>query len=196
MRPFAPFRAVSVFAVASSAFAAPAVELVRDGDFELAAPGAASPSVSIYTAGQSFDGGLWRVSSSGSGLVGIDTGNEFVIGGQKSVFLFSGGIVQTLTTVPGQRYAIAFDAYASADAAPTFVSFGGTSLTVAVPTTLTRFTLSALATSTSTPLSFSVPDFQLELDNVSVQAVQSVPEPTASAALALGVLPLLRRRRA
>ena len=61
-----------------------AQNIVKDGDFEIAAPGAPDGSLVDYVAGRSFDSGFWTVTQ---GQSGIDTGDEYVYSGHKSLYL-------------------------------------------------------------------------------------------------------------
>src|SRR5579863_3216818 len=95
----------AVFAVLSLSVSAYA-NIVADPGFELADPGAPANGTTFFTAGSSFDGGIWNVTQ---GTVGVDTQIFYVFDGNKSIFLNGdrGGpdsLTQTLTTTPGQTY--------------------------------------------------------------------------------------------
>jgi hypothetical protein len=92
--------------------------ILFDPGFESAAAGAAAGSTTLFTAGQALDhatgGPNWIVDQ---GTVGVDTENEFVLDGSKSVFLDAGSgpdsLSQTFSTVPGDLYEIMITAEAN-----------------------------------------------------------------------------------
>src|SRR5208282_6916318 len=184
-------------------------DILVDGDFEAAAPGALTGLTTFFTIGNSIDGGSWTVSQ---GNVGVDTQNLFVYAGNNSVFLNRlgggpGSLMQTLTTEAGQTYAVSF--WANADVSNTFsVTLGGVAVTGA-PTSIavngfpsnnylgnsgafTYYSGIAAATSassdlvfTATALSTAGTDQTVEIDNVSVSVV---PEPSTFALTAVGAI--------
>ncbi len=104
---------------------------MQDPRFELADPGASQGSRTPFNGGQTIDGGYWNVTQ---GKVIVDTQNQWVYDGNKSVYLnaaynasgnnIPGSLTQYLTTVVGQVYQISF--WANADVSNTFsVTFGG-----------------------------------------------------------------------
>jgi hypothetical protein len=202
-----------------------AANIVGDPRFELAAPTALPGDTTFFTSGQSIDGGLWNVTQ---GTVGVDTSTFFVFDGAKSIVLDGDNsgpdsLTQTLATTPGQLYTISF--WANADVPNTFsVTFGGATAASA-PTSIAQhgfpgsdplsnsslfqfYTATAVATSSSTNLTFTTTAFPtltsgvtVELDDVSVIA-GSVPEPSTLTLAGIGVLALVevvrrneRRRR-
>lgn len=151
--------------------------IVQDGGFELADPNRTTSGTDYFSGGSSIDGGFWYVTQ---GTVGVDTDNQFVYAGQKSVFLNGDSnrngtgpdsLTQTLTTTAGQLYTISF--WANADLPNTLsVTFGGVTVTGS-PFSVTQngfanpdprgnsalFTFysgTALATSNSTDLTFTI----------------------------------------
>jgi hypothetical protein len=187
--------------------AARAGNIVQDGGFESADPGALPGDSNTFNGGQSIDGGIWTVTQ---GTVGVDTATSFIFDGNKSLLLDGDNsgpdsISQTLVTTPGQLYAISF--WANADVPNSFlVTFGGTPVT-GMPTSIaqngfpgsdplsnsSQFVLYSglvMATSTSTDLTFTTTAFPtissgvtVEIDNVSVSAV---PEPPTILLAAVG----------
>lgn len=167
---------LGMLALPGASLPAHAQNLVVDGDFELSAPGAPDNSLVDYAAGRSFDGGYWFVTQ---GQAGIDTGDNFVYGGNKSLFLnddFTSlgvgidAVSQTLNTVAGQAYTISFYANASGpnsfsvifggvpvSGAPTFIAangfpaVGGAGVNAG---SFQRYTATAYATCDTTTLTF------------------------------------------
>jgi len=191
--------------------------IVTDPCFESADPGATPGTTDVFSSGASIDAGFWLVTA---GTVGLDTDNLFVFDGHKSIFLSEGSgadsLTQTLSTIAGQTYDISF--WSDADVPNDFsVTFGGLPVTGA-PSTIAmhgfpgsgnagEFVLysgTATATSTSTDLVFTTMAFPtsasgvtVELDDVSVSPVSSVPEPsgllTALALTSLLAIAAVRR---
>ena len=121
-----------------------------------------------------------------------------------------GGITQTLSTIAGQSYALAFG-YANrqgAGAASSFEVYWGDTLIASLNTASTTWTSYSggtplLATSDATTLAFvstgpsSNPSYGSYLDGVSVTTVSAVPEPETYAMLltGLGLMATIGRRR-
>ena len=116
-------------------------------------------------------------------------------------------LTQTLSTIPGTLYSVSFW-LAQAPTPPSpyvnsfAVSFGGTTLVsqTAVPAIVyTEYSFAQLANTTSTTLAFAFRNDVgfFSLDDVSVTAANSVPEPASCLLLtsALGSFLLVRRRR-
>ncbi len=179
-------------------------DIVVDGSFEGAAPGAL-PASTVQFSGTSIDGGAWWVTQ---GSVGVDTRNFYVYDGNKSIFLDgdSGGpdsLQQTLNTVAGETYTVGF--WANADTSNTFsVTLGGV-LVAGVPASIQAnvfpstswlgnsalfeyYSGTVTATSDISDLVFTAtnmgsgPGVTVEIDDVSVNG--SVPEPASIALLA------------
>jgi len=195
--------------------------IVQDPDFESADPGAKPGDSNFFTSGQSIDGGLWNVTQ---GTVGVDTDTFFIFAGHKSILLDGDNsgpdsLTQTLATLPGQLYTISF--WANSDVQNLFsVTFGGNPVSGA-PSSIVQngfpgadplsnsslfvlYTGTAIASSSSTDLTFTVTALptvtsgvSVEIDNVSVAAV---PEPSTFTLAAIGAVCTLgyvsRRRRA
>lgn len=201
---------LAVFTVLSGLSTAYGSNIVVDGNFEAADPGAL-PGTDSFNSGESIDGGSWFVTQ---GIVGVDTENFYVYAGDKSVYLDAGSgadsLSQVLPTVVGQTYDVGF--WANADVPNTFsVTFGGTPVTDA-PTSITEngfpspswlgnsgeftyYSGTATATSTSTDLVFTATGFPtddtgvtVELDDVSVSPASAVPEPSSIALVVIAVL--------
>lgn len=189
---------------AHPAFAAP--NLVRDGDFEQADPGAAPNTFDQgFTLANPFDTS-WVITT---GEAGIDTQDEYVYAGNKDLDLTpatSGTttIAQNLATTPGQTYTLSFVANADAGSNLIDVHFGGTEVSgapIAVPQNgypnsgansnaalFTPFSYQVTANSAFSGLTFSaLNDGQndIQLDNISVTAN---PVPEASSVVSLGLL--------
>ncbi len=103
------------------------------------------------------------------------------------------GISQNLATVVGQTYLLKLDVYALGGSID--INAGSSTWNRSnVNTRSLGETYSFVATSTSTPLSFvNRGGSWTHIDNVSV--VAAVPEPATMAALGLGVIGLVRRKR-
>src|SRR4051794_1153475 len=85
-------------------------DIVQDGGFESADPGALPGDSNTFNSGLSIDGGFWTVTQ---GTVGVDTETSFIFAGSKSLLLDGDNsgpdtVSQTLATTPGQLYAIRF----------------------------------------------------------------------------------------
>ena len=208
---------------------ASAQNLVHDGDFETADPGASNGTTDYFGAtgtAPAFDP-YWTITQ---GTVGVDTGRDYVYDGNKSLWLNSddpatsptNAILQTLTTVPGQSYLLSFAADTGGDQ-PLTVTFGGAVVgggPITVPANgfpvffggpgsnaaeFTTYSFAVTAPSASTDLTFSAPGgfgdgpgVTLELDDISVTAPASTPEPSSVAPFALlglGLLGLTLRAR-
>ncbi len=179
--------------------------LVQDGDFEQADPGAAVGATDYFTLFQPFNTN-WIITQ---GTAGIDTTNVYVYDGSKSLYLNADAtgpttIAQGIATTPGQAYTLSF--YANSDYSPSTlnVNFGTTAL---APITVadngfngppsgndglfTKYTYNVTATSAFTGLVFSTPDnttmSTLELDDISVTP-GSAPVPEASTTASLGLM--------
>lgn len=201
-----------IFAVLSVLSAtAYADNIVVDGNFEGADPGVLTSTTDGFDSGSSIDGGSWFVTQ---GTVAVDTLDQYVFDGNKSVFLDGDGgpdsLSQTLPTVPGDNYNVSF--WANADVPNNFaVTFGGDPVSGA-PTSIaqngfpsdmflgnsslfTFYSGTATATSSSSDLTFSSTAFQndfsgatVELDDVAVSTISptsAVPEPSTLALAAV-----------
>ena len=111
----------------------------------------------------------------------------------------TGALAQNLGTMPNTNYTVSFYLRNSGNAAGTFEVLLGTSSLVNLtinPDSYKLFTYnattSALPGDSTLTFLFANPTTTFHLDDVSVQAV---PEPAAFAALGLGALGLVRRRR-
>ena len=111
----------------------------------------------------------------------------------------TGALAQSLATVPNTNYTVSFDLRNAGNAAGSFQVLLGTSVLTNLtinPDAYKRFTYnattSALPGNSILTFQFANPTTTFHVDNVSVQAV---PEPASFAALGLGALGLLRRRR-
>jgi len=187
---------------------AKATSIISDGGFEEPTP--TNPrGMSAYT-GSLGDG--WTVTSGSVGVYanGNGTGNVSHSGNQFVYLdwgLSSDTLSQTLTTVAGQEYAISYWV-ADIGPDPLQVTFGGSTLFSGTAPTggvtssgdYVEYTFDHAASSTSTVLSFTgqytgVGNGTL-LDDVSVTAVSSVPEPATYALLTGGLTAfgLLRKR--
>lgn len=196
------FRFLLVAASLSTALCASAQNIVQDPGFE-AAIGAAGVRT-FYDSGSTIDGGLWTLAAPSSGAYNytyVDRNPAYVITGATSLLLSGTSARQTLSTTANQAYTVSFDTYGYFGSTPVVVGFGASSRTLAVPAYastnpvvgVTHFSFLANATGPLTLMSFGVTDASaLEIDNVSVVAV---PESTSGAALGLGALAMLRRRR-
>lgn len=183
--------------------------IVRDGDFEQAAPGS-PPGTEYFSFFQPFDT-HWVIAL---GTAGIDAGNAYVYGGMKSLFLNTtpaGGtasVFQELTSTGDQPYILSF--YADTDAAdPLLVSFGsqivgGGPLTIPMngfahpgpagfnASRFTFFSFDVTAASPTTSLMFTSTRSNqgtIELDDITVTPRTAFgPVPEASTAASLGLL--------
>jgi len=187
-----------------TAHPAHAQNLVQDGNFEAADPTALDGDENTFAAGDpSFDSS-WTVQT---GTVAIDTNNEFVFAGSKSLFLdddttTTTTLAQNLTTTPGGNYVLSF--HANDDGMnPLTVAFGGTTLApINIPQNgypnsdpgsnagaFTFFSFNVAAQTASTALTFSADNNNggaaIELDNISVTPA-AVPE--ASTVVSLGLM--------
>jgi hypothetical protein len=181
--------------------------LVIDGDFELADPGA-PPGTDIFLPGTSIDGGFWNVIQ---GPLGVDVQDRYVFAGRNSVFLNGpnngpGSLRQTVGTTPGQRYTISF--WANADVDNNFaVTFGGVPVAGA-PANIAKggfpnagwlansglfmfYSGTAMAVAPATDLVFTATGFpggaggvSVEIDDISV----TVPEPSSLTLATLGAI--------
>ncbi len=198
--------------------AAPVVRagnIVQDPGFELADPGASPGATTPFSSPASIDGGYWFVTQ---GTVRVDTYNQYVYDGNKSVYLNGDNqgmgpdsLRQTLATTAGQVYTIGF--WANADNSNTvLVDFGptGGSITQVAsfniiangfPSTaplgnsglFTFYSVTALATSSSTDLTLTASspnaNTTVEIDDVSVTAGYAVvPEPSSLVLAGIGAL--------
>jgi hypothetical protein len=180
--------------------------IVADGNFEAAAPGEPADSTAFYNLGSSIDGGSWFVTQ---GTVGVDTQDYYVFDGNKSVFL-NGDVIgpdsltQTLNTTIGQTYTIGF--WANSEVPNAFsVTFGGVPVTGA-PSSIadngfpspnwlgnssefTFFTGTALATSTTSALTFTATGFPGPLTGTTVEIddVTVTPEPGSIVLMLTGI---------
>lgn len=188
-------RASLLAAALGAALSVSAQNIVQDPGFE-SAVGAANDRT-LYAPGQTVDGGSWFVGdppSAGTSNGGVDKRPNFVISGTTSALLANASILQTLGTVAGQTYTVSFDALTFQGGSQSFsVDFGATTVPLLAVRDPARYSFVAAATDPSTVLRFNgfFPNAFL-FDNVSVQAV---PEPASFAALGLGALAMLRRRR-
>ncbi len=200
-----------------AAHPAHAQNLVQDGTFEAADPTAMDGDENPFAAGDpSFDAS-WTVQT---GTAAIDTNNDFVYAGSKSLYLdydptTTTTLTQNLTTTPGESYLLSF--YADDDAMnPLTVTFGGTTLgPINIPqngypntgpgsnaSEFTPYSFSVTATSAVTALAFSADNNNngaaIELDNISVTPA-AVPEASTVVSLGLmlgfGALTLAVRRK-
>jgi len=186
-----------------AAHPAQAQNLVQDGNFEAADPGAADGSQDYsFTASNPFDTS-WTIVQ---GTAGIDTTTPYVYGGAKSLYLNvdSGGatttISQDLATTPGTSYTLSF--WADDDGNnPLNVTFGGTTLgPIDIPqngypnpdpgsnaSSFTFFSYQVSVTDPLTSLTFSASNngngSATEIDDISVQAV-----PETSTLISLGLM--------
>lgn len=195
-------RSASLVALASVAFAASAQNIVQDPGFESAAGTAGTTT--DYSAGESFDAGAWLVAQPATGTFGlfsVDKDASTTISGT-SLSFYRSAVQQTIATLAGRSYTIAFDAYSFERGQSILVGFGGTTTSLPLPQVTSfspaspvgHFVFTGVATGDSTLLSFEAGDDYDELDNVSV-SLNPVPEPSALAVLGLPALALLRRRK-
>lgn len=195
---------------------------VVNGGFETPAPPAGG--YTLYTSGNSFGG--WDVI--GTGNVAVVSGsfvqNGISFGAQSGAAWLdltglsnsASGVQQTIATTPGTTYGVSF--WVGNVVNPNGI-FGTTSTVVNVNggTAFTaqnsggagsnslfwqQFTTSFVANSSSTTISFTNGDPSSDnsngLDNVSVSAQSTVPEPASIALLGtglIGLVPLIRRKR-
>ncbi len=187
--------------------------IVQDPGFELADPGAAPGATTPFPSPASIDGGYWFVTQ---GTVRVDTYNQYVYDGNKSVYLNGDdqgmgpdSLTQTLATIAGQVYTIGF--WANADNANTvlvdFSPTGGSLTQVAsfniiangFPSVdplgnsgqFTYYSVTALATSDSTDLTLtgSSPSANttVEIDDVSVTAGSITVVPEPASLILAGI---------
>ena len=111
----------------------------------------------------------------------------------------TGALAQSLATMPNTNYNVSFYLRNAGNAAGSFQVLLGTSVLTNLtinPDSYKRFTYnattSALPGNSILTFQFANPTTTFHLDDVSVQAV---PEPATFAALGLGAVALLRRRR-
>lgn len=180
-----------------------AQNLVQDGDFEAPNP---------LTAG-------WTVPT---GVATLDTDNQYVFAGHRSLYLNAGPtgtfttVLQTLATTPGASYTLSFYADDTSNS-PLTVGFGSTAIGPLLITqngfpnsggsgsNASEFTFYSYTVSTQTaltPLEFSAPHNGsvdgIEIDNISVVPA-AVPEASTVVSLGLmltlGVLAAICRRQ-
>ncbi len=186
-------RSASLLALATAALSASAQNLVVNPGFE-------TGTFSGYTTTPAAHGSFAFVSGAGPNAAPHS-------GTYAAVFGAVGGlpdtISQTLATVPGLSYTVSYYLRNSSPNAGNAslqsftASFGGVSQTTGVATsTYSLQTFTAIATSSSTTLSlggYDPKDFY-NLDDISVVA-NPAPEPSALAALGLGAVVLVKRRK-
>jgi hypothetical protein len=198
-------KSVTIVLILAISFAkqAHAASIVSDGGFE-------SPAVNDSYTGAIGDG--WTVTQGHIGIDAANLGTGVPHSGNQMAYLDYGftlnTLSQTLTTVVGQQYLISFWVADNAANALTAdfgsqVVYSGEAPTsgVAAPSDYENITAAFTALSTSTILSFTgqyTGGNGTLLDDVSVTAVSSVPEPATLGLSALGALAIfaLRRKRA
>jgi hypothetical protein len=142
-----------------------------------------------------------------TGFTGVTSGaaSQGSFGAEFGPVGSTGGISQNLTTIAGESYLISFDLRNNGGTPNLFeVLFGSSQLftaTDSAPFSFTNFSTTAVATGSTTALSFSFrqdPDY-FNLDNISVTRVApGVPEPGTWAMMLIGfgaVGSAMRRRR-
>ena len=186
-------RSAALLALASLALAASAQNLVVNPGFE--------------TNGGTFSHVIagWTVSQPNNGFEVYDDAHT---GNYNAEFGTNSGtdtISQSIPTVAGRSYTVSFwlkqyrgDMRGTKSFASAFGSgsFALTGANLGLPDTYAQFSYTGVAASTSTTLSLTVGNDQdyYELDDVSV-TLQAVPEPSSLAALGLGAVALLKRRK-
>ncbi len=164
-------------AVHGAAFAASAQNIVQNPGFET---GATAP---------------WTVVNGGVGDEAHTGSNAAYLG-----FPLSGtpsSLSQSLATVPGTAYSVSFWLRGRQGGNSFSASFGDTVLVSSTnlpPFEYTQFTYAATATASTTVLRFDFLD-RLNACRIDDVSVTPVPEPASMAALGLGALGLLRRRK-
>jgi|GEM_PF-925372 len=186
-------------------------DIVADGGFESAAPGATANTWTQYNVGSSIDGGSWLVTA---GSVGVDSQDNYVYDGNNSVTLNGDptqidSLSQTLATIVGQQYTIGF--WADAEVNNAFsATFGGVALS-GVPSSIAEngfpnsnypgnssqfvyYSGTGIATSTSTELTFSSTTLPTIGNGVSVEiddvTATPTPEPGSIFLMLTGILGL------
>lgn len=177
-------RYVSLFALSAAALSANAINLVSNPSFETGDftnwTLVGDPNFTFVDTGFSSDGNFAAWLGEFNGV---------------------GSLTQTIATVPGASYTFSFD-FAGDNDNPSFFSAAFGSNTVMSVTNppfdvdYVSHSFTVVASSATTDVKFSFLDepFFLNLDNVSVTA-NAVPEPASMAALGVGALCLLRRRK-
>ena len=107
------------------------------------------------------------------------------------------GIFQTFATVPNAKYTLSLDVFTGTNVGSVKVMVGSDVLSPGLAgTVLTNSTFTFTAASQSTTLTLTNTGGSVsQVDNVSVTPVNPAPEPSALAALGLGAMAVLRRRK-